>query len=121
MRTTYARATVDSLTSINPPGSRHGIMQCTCPNTCRRSSSADFSSTRRVTAVDYEFRAGDETRLVRGQVHHAPGDIVRLAHVPERMQRADVALARFDIALVAEIVVHHRRPDEAGMDGIEAD
>ncbi len=42
-------------------------------------------SPRRVAAVDYELRAGDELGLVRGQVDAAPGDVVRLADVAEGM------------------------------------
>src|SRR5258708_34010087 len=54
-------------------------------------------SARGDAAIDDEFAAGDETRLVRGEVEGESGDLLRLAQPAERdllLERPPCALRR---------------------------
>src|SRR5579871_5664518 len=94
-------------------------------NTARTNSAARARATtgsaRDIAAIDHQLGAGDEFGLVGGEIDRAPGDVVGLAHMAERVERIRRLAAFRQIAQAGEMLFHHRRPDEAGMDGIHAD
>jgi hypothetical protein len=62
------------------------VRSCASPPGATRAPAGDVArSAGRVATVDDEFTAGDELRLVRGEVENAVGDVVWLSHVADRV------------------------------------
>jgi len=58
---------------------------------------------------------------IRGEIDNAVGDIVRLADMADRVHGIGGFAAFSDIAGILEIILDHRSPDVAGMNGVHAD
>src|SRR3954467_13041922 len=80
------------------------------------STSASADLRHYLPAVRRQRRAGDETRIVGGEEHHATRDLLRLTETPDRDQRQNVLLQH-----ILRHRLDHLGVDVAGADRIHGD
>src|SRR5690606_13540690 len=75
-----------------------------------------------IATVDDQLRAGDETRFLRREVDHPPGDVIGFAEVAQRVQCIQRPPAGSQVvATRAQVGLDHGRPDETRVHRVHAD